>query len=222
MPLSRSTTSAAPHRHHVAPTTRRGRHTPCPGDRADSVLIRAVRSGDMGAAEALYVRHHEAVLRAARRISNPGVAEDLTAEAFAKVVAALVAGRGPDHALRAYLVMTVRHLFIDSLRKGAREVLVDDDEGALDRTQPDAADHVVERSVLLEVLAELPARWREVLWRSIVLEEPLAAVAATMGLSPNAAAQLSFRARAGLGKAYRQRFASGSEEPPRVLAGAPV
>jgi hypothetical protein len=68
MPLYPPTTSTAPHRHHhaVAHPTGHPDAIPCRSDRADSALIRAVRLGDMGAVEALYVRHHEAVLRAGR------------------------------------------------------------------------------------------------------------------------------------------------------------
>ena len=46
--------------------------SPVPGDgcETDSVLIQAVRSGDMDAASTLYVRHYAAALRAARGIGK--------------------------------------------------------------------------------------------------------------------------------------------------------
>lgn len=187
---------------------------------ADPDVIRAVRAGDMAAVEALYVHHYDYALRVARRVSNPSLAEDLASEAITKVVGALVRGKGPDHAIRPYLATTIRHLFLDTIRRREREILVDNHEGVVDRVQGDAIELLVERSVILEVLAELPERWREILWRTVVLSEPLDVVAATMGLKPNAAAQLSSRARKGLSKGYFQRFAPSPEVVPQALAVA--
>ena len=189
-------------------------------DATDRDLILAVRSGDPAAVEALYLRHHCYALRVAGRMSNPSLAEDLASEALTKVIGALTRGKGPDHLIRPYLATTIRHLFFDTIRKRDREVLVDDHERLVDDVQPDATELLVERSLILEVLAELPERWREILWRTIVLSEPLDAVAATMGLRPNAAAQLSFRARKGLSKAYFQRFPPSLEGAEPRLAFA--
>jgi RNA polymerase sigma factor (sigma-70 family) len=164
----------------------------------------------MQAAGTLYARHLPFAVRAARAIANPGIAEDLASDALTKVVAALLNGRGPDTAVRAYLVTTIRNLFADRLRKLNREVLVDPHQGTLDRAQPDPTELALERSVVLDVLAELPDRWREVLWRTIVLEQPLAAVGASMGLNANATAALSYRARSALTKAYVRAVSSGA------------
>ena len=169
---------------------------------SDQDLVRAIRAGDMQAAGAFYARHHPFAVRAARTIGNPGIAEDLASDALTRVMAALLNGRGPDTAVRAYLVTTIRNLFADRLRRLSREVLVDPHEGTLDRVQADPTVPALERSVVLDVLAELPERWREVLWRTIVLEQPLAVVGACMGLNANATAALSYRARAALTKAY--------------------
>ena len=111
-------------------------------------------------------------------------------------------------AVRAYLVTTIRNLFADRLRRLSREVLVDPHEGTLDRVQADPTVPALERSVVLDVLAELPERWREVLWRTIVLEQPLAVVGASLGLNANATAALSYRARAALTKAYVRAVSS--------------
>lgn len=169
----------------------------------DSALVQAVRDGDMQAAGVLYARHYPFAVRAARGISNPGMAEDLASEAMTRVVAALLNGLGPDRAFRAYLLTTMRNLFRDRLRKLNGEISVDPlEEGALDLPEPDPSERVLDRSVVLEVMAELPERWREVLWRTIVVEEPLHAVGASMGLSANAVAALSYRARSAFSKAY--------------------
>ena len=142
-------------------------------------------------------------MRVAGTIGNPGIAEDLASDALTKVVAALLNGRGPDTAVRAYLVTTIRNLFADRLRKLEQvRSLVDPHRGTLDRVEADPTERALERSVVLDVLAELPERWREVLWRTVVLEQPLAVVGASMGLSANATAALSYRARSALTKAY--------------------
>jgi RNA polymerase sigma factor (sigma-70 family) len=171
-------------------------------DWSDLDLTRAVRAGDMEAAGALYARHHPFAVRAARAIGNPGIAEDLASDALTRVVTALLNGRGPDTAVRAYLATTIRNLFADRLRKLNGEVLADPHWTTLDSAEADPTDQALERSVVIEVLAELPERWREVLWRTIVLEQPLAVVGACMGLNANATAALSYRARSALTKAY--------------------
>jgi RNA polymerase sigma factor (sigma-70 family) len=156
----------------------------------------------MQAAGAFYARHHPFAVRVARTIGNAGIAEDLASDALTKVMAALLNGRGPDTAVRAYLTTTIRNLFADRLRKLHGEVLVDPTAGTMDQAAPDPTELALERSVVLDVLAELPDRWREVLWRTIVLEQPLAVVGACMGLNANATAALSYRARSALTKAY--------------------
>lgn len=173
------------------------------GEEVDAVLIEAVRAGDETATATLYTRYYESALRAARAIAGHGVAEDLVSEAFTKVLVAILHGAGPQHAFRPYLVATIRNLYVDGVRRRAREFLVDDPD-VLDNAQPDGAEAFVEHSVMMDALATLPPRWREILWRTAVVGEPLGVAAAKMGLNPNAAAALNFRARGGLLKVYRE------------------
>lgn len=177
-------------------------------DWSDLELTRAIRAGDMPAAGELYTRHHGYAVRVAARLSNPNLADDLASEAMTKVVAALLNGHGPDTAVRAYLVTTIRNLLADRLRKHHGEVLVDPRGQALDRAEEDATGRALERLVVLDVLAELPERWREVLWRTVVLEQPLSVVGASMGLSPSATAALGYRARIALTRAYARAAAT--------------
>lgn len=172
-------------------------------DRTDSALIRRLRCGDMEAASTLFVRHHPSALRAARSIGNADVAEDLVSEAFTKVLTAILEGRGPDRAFRAYLVTTIRHLFVDVLRKGAHEVPVGDTLDLPQLASPDRIDDLVAEHAMAEALAGLPERWREVLQRTVVWGQPLAEVGACMGIHPNAVAALSHRARRGLARALQ-------------------
>ena len=174
---------------------------------SDAELLLAVRQGDMVACARLYVRHHDAALRAARAIGGPGIAQDLVAEAFTKVLSALLKGMGPDRALRPYLFATIRTVYVDTVRKSSHELPTAEFEH-YDDGRPDDSESVLERSMLAELMGQLPPRWSEILWRTVVLGEPLAVVAAKMGLNPNAAAALNFRARAGLRRAYEEQLAS--------------
>lgn len=167
----------------------------------DLRLLGAVRRGDRDAMSALYGRHYDAALRTARAVGGAGLADDLVSDAFARVFASILHGCGPDRLIRPYLATTIRNLYVDNARKGAHEFLVRDSE-VLDRLQPDETDVVLEESLVVDVLATLPPRWREILWRTIIVGEPLSLAGARMGLNANAAAALSFRARGGLRTAY--------------------
>lgn len=191
-----------------------------PAIEEDLALLAAVRRGDMAAMSALYGRHYAAALRTARGVGGPGLADDLVSDAFTRVFTSILNGSGPDRLLRPYLATTIRNLYVDKVRKGAHEFLVGDSE-VLDRLQPDDSELVLEESVVVDVLATLPPRWREILWRTIILGEPLSVVGAKMGLNANAAAALSFRARGGLRTAYlARREVEDGAAPPASAAGS--
>lgn len=170
----------------------------------DLALLAAVRRGDRDAMSALYGRHYAAAMRTARAVGGAGLADDLVSDAFIRVFTSILNGSGPDRLLRPYLATTIRNLYVDRVRKGAHELLVGEPE-VLDRLQPDDSEVVLEESAVVEVLSTLPPRWREILWRTIILGEPLAVAGAKMGLNANAAAALNFRARGGLRAAYLAR-----------------
>src|SRR5689334_11715461 len=98
----------------------------------DLPLLAAVRAGDTTAMAALYERHYTAALRTARGIAGSGLADDLVSDAFTRVFTSILHGAGPDRSLRPYLATTIRHLYVDQIRKGAKELLVGEQE-ALDR-----------------------------------------------------------------------------------------
>src|SRR2546430_15106951 len=76
----------------------------------DAALLAATRAGDTEAFGRLYRRHVDAARRLAGSLAaDRGAAQDLVSEAFAKVLAALQRGGGPDAALRAYLHTALRH-----------------------------------------------------------------------------------------------------------------
>ncbi|GAA4694564.1 RNA polymerase sigma factor [Phytohabitans rumicis] len=177
---------------------------------SDAHLLAAVRGGDVTAYGALYVRHAGAARRLAYTLVRcPADADDLVSETFAKVLAVLRAGRGPDVAFRAYLHTTLRHVRYDRARRDQRLEFTDDltryDRG---EPPPDPIVGQLERLQAARAFAQLPERWRRVLWHTEVEGEPLASVAPRLGLTPGGVAALAFRARERLRQIYEREAAS--------------
>jgi len=74
----------------------------------------------------LYVEHAPAARGLALSMVPPDVADDIVAEAFARVLAAIRAGGGPDHAFRAYLLAAVRNLASDWMAARRRMTVIGD------------------------------------------------------------------------------------------------
>jgi RNA polymerase sigma factor (sigma-70 family) len=171
-------------------------------ERTDAELIDATRAGDRDAFGALWRRHIEAARRVAGAVTRRFDADDLTSEAFAKVYRAIRAGNGPDEALMPYLAATIRNTAA-TWGTRSREIAVEDPTAYVD-TQ-DMVQPAVERdSVLSTAFLSLPERWREVLWYSEVEGYTAAEIGRALGLSANAAAALTYRAREGLRTAWVQ------------------
>jgi RNA polymerase sigma factor (sigma-70 family) len=182
---------------------------------SDALLMAAVRTGTVDAYGELYARHVAAARRlAGALVRDPADAEDLVAEAFAKILAVLREGRGPDLAFRAYLLATLRHVGYDRARRDNRVELTDDitryETGApfLDTTVAD-----LERSYAARAFANLPERWRVVLWHTEVEGESLAEIAPLLGLTPNGVAALAYRARERLRQMYLQEHVAVAGDP---------
>ncbi|WP_182378286.1 sigma-70 family RNA polymerase sigma factor [Nocardioides sp. WS12] len=173
----------------------------------DADLLDRVRNGDTQAYADLYDRHRQAALRVAIAASGPSRAEDLVAEVFTRTLQLLISGSGPDRAFRAYLFTAIRNLNVNVHSKERRSLPVGD-LTALDHTLPDAPPSATPtHDLAAEAFRALPARWREVLWLTTVEGRSLNEVAALVGSNPNAVAQLAFRAREALRRAYFARLA---------------
>lgn len=171
-------------------------------ERTDADLIHATRGGDRDAFAALWLRHLEGARRVARAITRRYDPDDLASEAFAKVYRAIRAGSGPDEALMPYLAATIRNTAA-SWGARDREIPVEDPSAYQD------AEEFVEPgigrdSVVSSAFLSLPERWREALWYSEVEGYTAAEIGRVLGLSPNAAAALTYRAREGLKTAWVQ------------------
>ncbi|MFD8940205.1 sigma-70 family RNA polymerase sigma factor, partial [Streptomyces sp. NPDC059578] len=213
--------------------SRRGEHAadepdgpPASGDlpAADADLIGRMRAGDDSAYEELYRRHAQAVRRYARTCCRDGhTADDLTAEVFARMLQAVRGGSGPEHAVRAYLLTTVRRVAAAWMKSAKREQLVDDfavfaaqaargsevaDDTAVDEGADVRAMHEAERSMAMRAFRSLPERWQAVLWHTEVEDESPSEVATLFGLDANGTRVLASRAREGLKQAYLQAHVS--------------
>ncbi len=173
---------------------------------SDAELITRTRGGDTDAYGELYQRHAQAARRLAYTlVRGSNDADDLVAEAFAKVLAQLRGGHGPDLAFRAYLLTSMRNVFHDRLRRDKRLSLTDD-LSQYDRGVPfvDTATDKLEQSLAARAFAKLPERWQTVLWHTEVEGESAAQVAPLLGLSPNGVSALAYRARERLRQMYLQ------------------
>ncbi|QFZ21547.1 sigma-70 family RNA polymerase sigma factor [Saccharothrix syringae] len=178
---------------------------------SDAELIAAVRDGNTRAYGQLYARHVGAARTLARQLSrSPVEADDLVSDAFAKVLMALRAGRGPDSAFRPYLLTALRHTAYDRTRQERRLELAGDVEAVsgVERVASlpfhDTAVAELERSLAARAFASLPERWRAVLWHTEVEGQSHAEVAPLLGLTANGVSAMAYRAREGLRKAYLQ------------------
>ncbi|GGY14577.1 hypothetical protein GCM10010358_78360 [Streptomyces minutiscleroticus] len=192
---------------------------------SDSTLLQRMRAGDDSAYEELYRRHAGAVRRYARTCCRDAdTADDLTAEVFARMLQAVRGGAGPEHAVRAYLLTTVRRVAAAWTRSARREQLVEDfavfaaqaavqgGAEAADDTLELGADvralHEAEQSMAVRAFRSLPERWQAVLWHTEVEDESPSEVATLFGLDANGTRVLASRAREGLRQAYLQAHVS--------------
>ncbi|GAC1593693.1 MAG: hypothetical protein NVS3B21_14970 [Acidimicrobiales bacterium] len=201
-----------------------------PAELGDRALAGLAAAGDSRAFEELYRRHADAAWGVAQAVAaNPHDAADAVAEAFTRMLHALASGRlDTDVPFRPYLLVTTRNVAIDQHRHSARttsgsEAFTVD----LPATSAGPAERALDRAdstFVAEAFRGLPERWRTVLWMTEVEGIPAKEVGARLGLSPNSAAQLAARARAGLRSRYLQahlrRHPGDPCEPTVALLGA--
>lgn len=188
-------------------------------------------SEDLGTSvDALYRRHAPEAIRVARSITrNRDDAADAVAEAFVGVLQAVNRGRlsAPD-AFRPYLLAATRNASIDVVRRAGR-LTPTDRAAVLDRPAAGGgpSDRLVageDRALAAAAFAELPPRWRAVLWLTEVERMAPRDAALLLHLSPNNVSQVAARARARLRQRYVQlhvpnHAAGDCVEAARHLAG---
>ncbi|MHA6761048.1 sigma-70 family RNA polymerase sigma factor [Streptacidiphilus sp. PAMC 29251] len=194
---------------------------------SDTALTAAVRAGDDSAFEELYRRHADAVRRYARTCCRDAfTAEDLAGEVFARTLQALRSGKGPEFAVRAYLLTAVRNIAATWSRSDRREQLVDDftlfaatsavvaDVSVTDPGADAWAMVGVDHSLVLRAFSRLEPDDQLVLWHTEVQQEPPREVAAIIGKTANATAVQAHRARDRLAAEFLQAHISDSQARP--------
>lgn len=184
---------------------------------ADQDLIAAVRAGNRDAADSLFRRHHGAATAFAVTLAGEPLAHDLVSEAFTKIFALMLSGRGPDLALRPYLLTVIRRVHVDHIRRTQGEVPVEDLTDLPNAPKASSTETLFdarfESSMIARAFKALPKRWQEVLWHTQVEDEPLQQVAQILGMNANSVAALSFRAREGLRAAYLAEHLDRTSDP---------
>ncbi|MQA62671.1 MAG: sigma-70 family RNA polymerase sigma factor [Actinophytocola sp.] len=171
----------------------------------EPALLSQLRAGHDSAFGELYELHSPAVRRLAMGIARDrSEAEDITAEAFFRVLRAVKRGNGPTDNVRGYLLTVARRVAWE-WHGASHDVPVTDDEltsraGASECNPSRTAEY----TLITRAFTSLPERWRAVLWQTEVEGAKPAVVAPDLGLSPNATAALARRARQGLRAAYLQ------------------
>lgn len=183
------------------------------GEAADKDLIRDSRAGDQNAVENLYRRHHDAGYRYARGLlGNVPDAEDAAHEAFAKVMAAIARGNGPDTAFRPYYLRAIRTAAADKWAQQSKESPVEEVQET-PAEDPRLAFPPDSSQAALTAFRSLPRRWQTVLWHAEVEREPPRRIAPLLGIEPNAVSALLLRARKGLREAYLRAHAPTPANP---------
>lgn len=170
---------------------------------SDAELLVAARSSDEAAFTELYVRHHAAAQRLAQGYRRLGEPDDLVNGAFERVLAALRRGSGPTDSFRAYLFVTLRRLAMEQA-KHAEDESLDEVPEPVAAVVADPELEEAERGIIAQAFESLPGQWQTVLWQTAVEGKQPKDFAGTMGMTPNAAAALAYRARERLRQAYLQ------------------
>jgi len=159
--------------------------------------------------ERLYLQYASLVYRTCLAILvDHHDAEDAAQEVFAKLLAQDRTTAVSDP--RKWLLQVTRNHCIDRRRAAARRRAATAEAGAEARRSgvEDAEERSVARAQIRWLFSLLPRREREVLVRQAMLDENLDSVAARMGISYGAAAQVVYRARRLLLQA-NERFGAG-------------
>ena len=157
--------------------------------------------------EADFTRFYDATVRPlrgylARLSGNVGLADDLTQEAYCRVLTAAAPPTDPDRR-RRYLFRVATNLYRDHYRRARR------DGGSLDETH-EPADRDVEHQLHLRgdvgvVLDLLTSRQRALLWLAYVEGMQHREIAEVLGLSRLSIRPLLFRARRRMARELRAR-----------------
>ncbi len=144
---------------------------------------------------ALYQTHARAVRGYCQRfLKNQQDAEDATQEVFLRAIRSLDAVPASGQARRWLITVAQNYCFDVCRRRRRMQAVLTTLATEADAGEQSESD-VMNRQLLEAVLKQLGTRDRRALWQSEIESRPIAEIAAQMGLSYMAAAQLVHRAR---------------------------
>lgn len=169
---------------------------------ADSALVARVRDGDADAFGELWVLHSPSAHAFAASMTSQFDAADLVSEAFTRIWALLLKGKGPTTGFRRYLFRCVRNIAIDWARRDRHLTSPHELEEIDDGRFSEAAVNALETSLTGDLFSSLPFHFQQALWYSVIERLSPREFAPLLGMSANTAAQLACRAR----EAFRQAW----------------
>ncbi|HEX6056416.1 MAG TPA: sigma-70 family RNA polymerase sigma factor [Intrasporangium sp.] len=173
---------------------------------ADLYLLARSREGSAEAFGELWRRHLPAGYAVATRYRSRTAAEDIVAEASARVFSLIQEGKGPAEHFRAYFLSAVKTVAIDQGRRELKVVPTEDDQ--LERLSEPALDDVnglgegFDADLIRTAFRGLSERDQRVLWHTTVEGDAPRTLAPVLGMSANAVSARAVRAREALRAQY--------------------
>ncbi|NPV65534.1 MAG: sigma-70 family RNA polymerase sigma factor [Anaerolineae bacterium] len=165
-------------------------------------LLALACHGDRDAITEIYDRYFEAIFQFIRmRVEDDTLAEDLSAEVFLKLIAALQGGNAPRHSLRGWLFRVARNVLYDHYGRERQLAITALEEWI--PAQPDSDPEArffasADSQQIHRALQALPTDQQEVLILRFGQMLSLEDTAAVMGRSISAIKSLQFRAASNL------------------------
>lgn len=166
----------------------------------EAALLAKARALEARALGQIHDQYYPELYRfALYRTGDRATAEDIAAEALARLLNALHGGRAPQTTLRGWLFGVAAHLVADHFRRRPAEVLADT-LPASSAPEAEAEDHL-RRGEVHQALGRLSTEQQNVLALRFGQGASLEETARALGKSVNAVKQLQWRAVAALRKA---------------------
>jgi RNA polymerase sigma-70 factor (ECF subfamily) len=167
-------------------------------DSCDADLIKRAQRGDAEAVGELYDRYNERIFRYVwARVHDAPTAEDLTGEAFARMVANLASYRFTGVPFAAWLYRIAHNLVVDHHRKEGGRVLIPLQQAEEQPGETANPDSIVDQLLRVErvgrALLYLDPLQREVVVLRFIVGMPLREVARTLDKTVSAVKSLQYR-----------------------------
>lgn len=180
------------------------------------ILTRA-QAGDTDAIAELYQEHRTFIFQCIyRRVGDPNIAEDLTADVFVRMIRNMDRFEWQGTDIRGWLVVIARNMVFDRFKSGRYKKEFpygSPDDYARDRSAPEPEARVeatvtdrITSDLVIRMMDELSPDQREVLRLRFLCEMSIEEVAATMGKEEGAIKALQYRAV----RSMRRLFPDGS------------